>query len=223
MPAHDNRTPVYLVHGYNSPGADKDLAAYAAALDQTKYRVVPFNYDYTQRLGKSAAQLTEAVRKEGRPVHILAHSMGGLVSMGAAKALDAEGAVKSLTTIATPFNGHKGAAAGKYLAPFNRREVWSDMVPGSDYQRSLSGGLRSGKHHALIVDRDGDGEADDDGTISVASQTKRKILGSAASVSQFRDTHTGILRNPDAIKKWLVDLDADEAPVTTAANPSPVL
>lgn len=188
----DARIPVYFVHGYNSAGAEHDLHAFMRALDPAKYRVVPFDYDYTQRLDKSAAVLAQKIKEEGRPVHVLAHSMGGLVGMGAVKKLAGAGAVRSITTIATPFNGHKAAALGEYLSPFSTREVLRDMIPGSAYQRAVSGAVSNAPHHAFIVDKDGTGE--DDETISIDSQTKRKILNKAASATTFRDTHTGILR-----------------------------
>lgn len=206
----DKRIPVYFVHGYNSVGAAHDLSAYMQALDPKKYRVEAFDYDYTQRLDKSAKELAQRIQAEGRPVHVLAHSMGGLVGLGAVKALDGTGAVRSVTTLATPFNGHKGAAFGVYLSPFNRREVLRDMIPGSDYQRSLSIPSTDTKHRVVIVDKDGRG--DDDESISVDSQSKRKVLNNAADVSAYRDTHTGILRNTQSIQRWAGALRSSEDP-----------
>lgn len=212
----DTRTPVYFVHGYNSAGAEHDLHAYMQTLDPAKYRVVPFDYDYTQRLAKSADALAQKIKAEGRPVHVLAHSMGGLVGMGAVKKLTGQGAVRSITTIATPFNGHKGAALGEYLTPFNRREVLKDMIPGSRYQRAVSGGASDAPHHVFLVDKDGTGG--DDETISVASQSKRKIVNQAADVAAFRDTHIGILKNPTAVKQWAARVLEDDARMTVAES-----
>jgi pimeloyl-ACP methyl ester carboxylesterase len=214
----DTRTPVYFVHGYNSAGAEHDLHAYMQSLDPARYRVVPFDYDYTQRLGKSARQLAEKIKAEGRPVHVLAHSMGGLVGLGAVKELTGTGAVRSLTTVATPFNGHKGAALGHYLQPFARREVLKDMIPGSNYQRSLSDPHPGTKHNVFLVDKDGTGN--DDETISLDSQSKRKVLSNASEVAGFRDTHTGILKNQAAISLWAQRVQEDDAaPIVAGVGP----
>ena len=212
----DSRTPVYFVHGYNSAGATQDLHAYMQVLDPAKYRVVSFDYDFTQRLDKSARQLAQQIKAEVRPVHVLAHSMGGLVSMGAVKELDGQGAVRSVTTIATPFNGHKAAALGVYLQPFSGREVLRDMIPGSKYQREIATAHSDTTHRAFLVDKDGTG--DDDGTISVESQSKRAVLRHASGVAKFRDTHTGILRNPQAIKQWQTRMSEDDTPPVLAGG-----
>lgn len=216
MAEPDTRTPVYFVHGYNSAGAEHDLAAYMRALDPAKYRVVPYDYDYTQRLGKSAQDLASKIKAEGRPVHVLAHSMGGLVSLGAVKALKEAGTVRSVTTVASPFNGHKGAAFGVYLSPFSRREVLKDMIPGSAYQKSIAGPNPGTKHFAVLADKDGEG--DDDGTISLRSQTKRQVLNNATRITPSRNTHTSVLQDEKVIQQWATDLQNEDAPVLVAGT-----
>lgn len=202
--AQDERIPVYFVHGYNSAGAEHDLGAFMQAVDPKKYRVVPFDYDYTQRLDKTATELAERIRAEGKPAHVLAHSMGGLVALGATGKLKGTGKVSSLTTIATPYNGHKAASLGVYLAPFMGRPVWRDMVPGSDYQRAISAQDPGTAFNVFVADKDG--RRKDDGAVSFESQTKRKVVARASRVVGFQNTHSGVLRDPAAVKQWVESL-----------------
>lgn len=194
------KTNVFFVHGYKSEGSEKDFADFIKALDPQKYNVVPFNYDYDAPLAKSADELAAKIRESGGG-HVLAHSMGGLVARGAAQRLADSGEVKTLTTVATPFNGHGAAFLGKYLAP-GGADSWSDMVRGSAYQREVSRPLKGRVKHSMFV-ADKDGSGDDDGTVSVASQTKRKITMDAERVRVVNDTHSGVLHNQDVIREWL--------------------
>lgn len=188
---------VILVHGFKSEGAAKDLGEYGAALDPERYNVIPFDYDYNAPLSESADKLAELVRQVGG-AHVLAHSMGGLVARGAAERVADEGIIRSLTTLATPFNGHGAAFLGKHLGgvPSN-----TDMTRGSDYQREVSKPLRGKVRHVMFV-ADKDGTGNDDETVSVASQLKRKIVQDAEHVSIVRDTHTGVLKNRAVIDDW---------------------
>lgn len=194
---------VILVHGYKSEGAEKDFSEFIKAMDPEKYNVIPFNYDYNAPLAKSADELAAKVKETGG-AHVLAHSMGGLVARGAAQRLADTGEIKSLTTLATPFNGHGAAFLGKYLpggVPSN-----SDMVRGSEYQRAVSSPLRGRVKHRMFV---ADANGSDDGTVSVASQTKRKITQDAERVRVVHDTHSGILHNPEVVQAWLSGVEED--------------
>lgn len=197
---------VILVHGYKSAGAAKDLGEFAAALDPEKYNVIPFDYDYNAPLSESADKLAAKIREVGG-AHVLAHSMGGLVARGAAERTSDENVVKSLTTVATPFNGHGAAFLGKYLGG---EPSHSDMTRGSEYQRATAAPLRGKvRHNMVIADKDGTGV--DDGTVSVASQSKRKIVRDAEVVQVVRDTHTGVLKNRQVIDQWARSLEGHGA------------
>ncbi len=194
---------VILVHGYKSEGAEKDFSDFLAAMDTSKYNPIPFNYDYDAPLAKSADQLAAKIKEVGG-AHVLAHSMGGLVARGAAERLADTGAVKTLTTIATPFNGHGAAFLGKYLTPGEKS--WDDMVRGSKYQQSVEAPLRGRvRHQMFVVDKDGSGA--DDGTVSVSSQAKRTITRDAERVHVIQDTHSGVLRNKDVIRAWMESVE----------------
>lgn len=202
---NNGRGRVVFVHGYGSMGAHKDLRKFIERLDQKKYQPVVYKYDHRDRLKKSAEGLSEAIRGFDGPVHVTAHSMGGLVARGAVEALRGEGRVKSLTTIATPFNGHKGAVFGVYLNPIQVGS-WKDMVPGSDYQRSFKPLQGETRHNVILANKNGDG----DGTISIKSQSKRKIINDADSVREYPESHTGVLENPQVIEDWIRKLEQDD-------------
>lgn len=195
---------VILVHGYGSRGAAQDFSEFTAAMSPEKYNVIPFDYDYRAPLAKSADKLAVLIKQNGG-AHVLAHSMGGLVARGAAERLADTGEVKSLTTIATPFNGHGAAFLGKWLGG---EPSHKDMTRGSEYQKSVAAPLK-GKvpHFMFTADKDGTGA--DDGTVSVGSQNKRKIVTDAAAYKAVQDTHTGILKNPSVIRDWLAVVEED--------------
>lgn len=207
---NNGRGRVVFVHGYGSMGAHKDLRKFIERLDQNKYQPVVYKYDHRERLKKSADGLSEAIRGFDGPVHVTAHSMGGLVARGAVERLRGEGRVKSLTTIATPFNGHKGAAFGVYLSPIQTGS-WKDMIPGSDYQRSFKPLEGETRHNVILTNQDK--------TISYKSQTKRKIIDDADSVREYPESHTGVLENPQVIEDWIRKLEQDDGrPQTQMAN-----
>lgn len=149
----------------------------------------------------SANNLSTFIQTLDTQVHIVAHSVGGLVGRGAAIKIPEK--IITLTTIVTPFNGHRGAVAGVYLnlRPFIRPS-WRDLVPGSTYQRSIS--MASTVRHYVITADDGSGS---DGTVSLNNQQKRKIVNQAIEVRQYNETHTGILHNTEVISDWLLQME----------------
>ena len=70
-----------------------------------KYDVIFFPYDWRMDCAQSAAKLEEAV-KDYKQIHLVAHSMGGLVSSSyMAQSTENYNKVKTLTTLGTPFVG----------------------------------------------------------------------------------------------------------------------
>ncbi len=103
-------SPVLLVHGLDEPGDVWDDLA--PALAEAGHTPIRFDYPNDQPVERSAAALVEALESlrgsgVGR-LSIVAHSMGGLVSLDAltrAREPDAIPEVDRLVTLGTPFGG----------------------------------------------------------------------------------------------------------------------
>jgi triacylglycerol lipase len=109
------RSPVVLVHGLFGfsrlcvgPWVLVDyFHAIAPALARAGNRVLVARLSPTDSIGCRAAQLKALVDRESpqEPVHILAHSMGGLDARHMITHLDMSARVLSLTTLGTPHHG----------------------------------------------------------------------------------------------------------------------
>jgi pimeloyl-ACP methyl ester carboxylesterase len=141
-PFDPSRTPVIFVHGIG--GSPRDFAKLIPALDKKKFQAWFFTYPSGFRLGKASTALSEMIsllRKKHNlgPVHIVAHSMGGLVSRDAILKLAPQGfgcPVNRFVSISTPFGGYEAAASGvrhlRYPVP-----SWVDLAPGSEFLTNL--------------------------------------------------------------------------------------
>jgi pimeloyl-ACP methyl ester carboxylesterase len=136
---HD--VPVVLVHGYghNRSGwftLDRRLRRAGFTSVHT------FNYNpLSGEVPKVAAQLAERVdllrTVTGQPyVHIIGHSLGGLVARWYVQEEGGDEAVHTAITVASPHEGTWTAAAG-ILAPAGR-----DLLPNSRVIRQLAAGVR---------------------------------------------------------------------------------
>ena len=109
------RAPIVLVHGLLGFSAvrvfGKPLLKYfhgiEDALEAAGNRVLGAGLSPTAGIAKRAAELRTFLNREapGEPVHILAHSMGGLDARYMISRLGMESRVLSLTTLGTPHRG----------------------------------------------------------------------------------------------------------------------
>jgi len=148
--------------------------------------------------------------------HVVAHSMGGLVSRGFLlrnQTGESRARIPLYMTISTPWAGHKAAESGVKYAPAVVG-VWNDMTPGSAYltdlffqerggapvHRSLPAGVQ---HHLLFGYKPGGtavGECTDS-TVTLASQLYPGAQEDASRLYGFNETHMGIL---DSAETWRV-------------------
>lgn len=115
-----------LVHGIF--GTNKELAPLAAALRGTRYQVHELEYsDFRRKVTRSGADFAEelaALRArlgDGKPLTILAHSMGGLVTRAALNAMAASGEISRwgrvrAICVDTPWHGASGPG-GEMMLP----------------------------------------------------------------------------------------------------------
>src|SRR5713101_2070415 len=109
------RSPIVLVHGLlgvtRVQVGDWTLASYFGQIPQmlsaAGNRVLQPQLSLTGGVAERAAQLKDFLNRElsREPVHLIAHSMGGLDSRYLISRLDMAPRVLSLTTIGTPHRG----------------------------------------------------------------------------------------------------------------------
>jgi pimeloyl-ACP methyl ester carboxylesterase len=218
------RIPVLFVHGIN--GSPQDVRPLMEMVDREKFQVWFVFYPSTLRLPSISRILHEAladleVTYGLQRLYVVAHSMGGLVSLGFIQAGSAEtgsSLIRTFITLATPFSGQASAALIE-STPQNLRPrwidhvAWIDMVPGSEfiqglYQRPLPDHV---DHHLFLAYLPG---RPDDGVVSIASQLDGRVEPSARIHAEPAG-HVEILRSEqvagriDAILRDAYERDVD--------------
>ena len=210
-PYDARKIPVLFVHGIN--GTPTNFRYLAERLDRTKYQPWLYYYPSGVRLSGIADHLDQTMKtlqlQHGfRQFHVIAHSMGGLVSRGFLlrnQTGTSRARVPLYITMSTPWAGHKAAEAGVKHAPAVVY-VWNDMVPQSAYltdlffsnhdgapvHRPLPAGIQ---HHLLFGYKHRGampGECTDS-TVTVASQLYPGAQEDASRLYGFDETHMSIL------------------------------
>ncbi|HET7910198.1 MAG TPA: alpha/beta fold hydrolase [Nitrospira sp.] len=204
------KIPVLFVHGIN--GTPRNFHALVERLDRTKYQPWLYYYPSGVRLSGLAAHLDQTMKtlqlQHGfTQFHVIAHSMGGLVSRGFLlrnQSKERRARAPLYITISTPWGGHKAAQAGVNYAPAVVY-VWNDMAPKSVYLRelffasedeSVHRPLPAGiQHHLLFTFKNHgamSGECSDN-TVTLASQLYDGAQSDASRLYGFEETHMSIL------------------------------
>lgn len=209
-PYDSSRAPVLFVHGiYGSP---RDFAALIDSLDRSKFQAWVLSYPSglpLSTMGNGMYQMIEVLHRQldFDELHVVAHSMGGLVSRDALNDCVRNGDcefVRSYTTISTPWNGVASAALGVDWAP-TVVPVWRDLDPGGEFIRTLFDTPLPDhvRYHLLFgFKRDSIfGAASSDGVIELSSMLRQEAQDEADSIRGYDDDHTGILSDPAVIRK----------------------
>jgi pimeloyl-ACP methyl ester carboxylesterase len=187
---------VLFVHGIN--GTPANFAPLLERLDRTRFQPWFYYYPSGLHLARIADHLDQTMTKlELRygfsRFAVVAHSMGGLVARGFIQRHAGGGRPASIplfVTMATPWGGHRGAEIGVRTSPVVV-EVWRDMAPGSEYQRSLyAAPLPAGLQHHLVF-------TFNDETVPLSSQLLGQAQRGAARLYGFGETHMGVLSNAE--------------------------
>lgn len=205
------KTPVLFVHGINgSPLIFKELID---SLDHTRFQPWLAYYPSGLKLDLIADYLYSLleelqVRYDFKPITVVAHSMGGLVSRAL---INLQTTKKDalffdrLVTISTPWAGHGAAEMGLKYAPAVI-PVWNDVVPESKFLKKLfSRSLPATSPHYLLFSYKGKSRfagGNSDGVVTIASQLRPEAQNNAALVRGFDEDHTTILKN-DAVSNLL--------------------
>jgi pimeloyl-ACP methyl ester carboxylesterase len=212
------RTPVLFVHG--AAGSPQDWRTAMEKIDRRRYQPWFYFYPSGGRLEPAASALNEGVkllhsRYGFKRLDVVAHSMGGLVSRRfVVKNVieDQQDYIRTFITFSTPWGGHEAAAMGVKWAP-TAVPSWYDMEQGSDFLDRLFDRRLKGKvdHHLFYshhAKRSAIMPAENDGTVSVASQLRAEAKADAASVQGYDEDHVSILSARAPLMRAKAILDA---------------
>lgn len=219
LEAYDpDRIPILFVHGIN--GTPLDFEMIINSVDTSRYQVWVISYPSGLRLSwvaRGMYQFLEVLHTQYDfdQLHVVAHSMGGLVSRGSLN-LCAQNRtcdyLKSYTTISTPWNGVTSAQNGVKWAP-TAVPVWHDLDPGSEYLTTLfETGLPEGMRYYLLFGYRHDGgfgAESSDGVIKLTSQLRHEAQADAGLIRGFDEGHVSILRNSKVIADIFRHFDDD--------------
>lgn len=198
------KIPVLFVHGIN--GSPRNFASLIENLDESRYQAWVYSYPSGLKLSWVAGGMAEFLEilhgnLQFDDLHIVAHSMGGLVSRGSINLCVQNITcfyLRSYTTISTPWNGVESARSGVKWAP-TVVPVWRDLDPSSAYVTTLFDTPLPSQlpHHLLFGFRQKSifGSESSDGVIKLKSQLRHAAQDQASQVHGYDEDHVSILSN----------------------------
>ena len=194
-------------------GTARDFAPLLDKIDKQKYQVWVMNYPSGLPLELIANGLNSLIkiidyRYNVKTLHIVAHSMGGLVAQAYLDLCRNQlgcNDIASFTSISSPFGGVSSAQSGIDYAPVVM-PAWRDLAPSSDFISKLfsSSELHSTTPpHLLIFGYKMNGilnQESSDGVISLESQLSNKAQQRSVKVFGLNEDHVSILSNEQLIK-----------------------
>ena len=200
-----NKIPILFVHGINSTAAD--FAPLIEKIDHSKYQVWIFNYPTGLSLSlvsKGLSNLLYTVTSDYNveQMHIVAHSMGGLVVENYIRQCSVGHlckSVNSIATISTPFGGVSSAKQGVEYSPVVM-PAWVDLNPEGQFIQTLFNDIDSKPkppHFLLFSYNSGQLFTTDnnDGVIDLSSQLSRPAQLDAEQIRGYNENHLSILDN----------------------------
>jgi pimeloyl-ACP methyl ester carboxylesterase len=214
--ADRTRIPVVLVHG--AQGSAQDWRQFVERLAETRYQPFVFQYPSGAPVDSMAdllywKLLNLELRYGYGEIHLVAHSMGGLVVQ---RLLADHGAelpqIRSVTTLATPWNGVRSASAGVRHSPAVVPS-WRDVDPNGRFVSTLfARTIPEYVRHLLIYTyRNPSGlwsSAATDGTVTLKSQLRTEAQQQATRVQGIEADHAGVLSSDEAFQAvltWLTE------------------
>jgi len=201
-PYDPDRIPVLFVHGIS--GTPQNFSALIDRLDQSRFQAWVYSYASGLRLSWLAYGMYQSLEILHRQydfddLHVIAHSMGGLVSRAGVNLCFQNNAcdyLRSYTSLSTPWGGVASAANGVEWAP-TVVPVWRDLDPSSEFVTTLfDTPLPDGvPYHLLFGFRQSSifGSQSGDGVISLASQLRDAAQDQALLMRGYDEGHVSIL------------------------------
>lgn len=214
------KIPVLFIHG--AAGSPQDWRYAMERIDRKRYQPWFYVYPSGMRLGQAAAALNDGIkllheRYQFKRLHVVAHSMGGLVARDFIlrnTLTDGQDYINTFITFSSPWDGHAAASMGVKYAP----EVvpsWRDMQPGSDFLTHLyDKRFKSRVNHHLFYSHHAKRSPvlppENDGSVSVASELRKEAKADAAAIRGFDEDHVSILSSREALVAARIILDRAE-------------
>ncbi|CED70926.1 putative lipoprotein [Aliivibrio wodanis] len=201
-----NKIPMLFVHGINSTALE--LAPLIEKVDKSKYQVWVFNYPSGLSLSltsKGLANVLYTVASEYniQQMHIVAHSMGGLVVENYMRQCNLGTLcdfVNSVSTISSPFGGVESAKQGVEYSPVVM-PVWVDLNPDGEFIKELFKDRNKANtpHFLLFGYNSGNfiNTDSNDGVIDLSSQLNRQAQLHAEQIRGYDENHLSILNNDE--------------------------
>ncbi|MEJ2127484.1 MAG: hypothetical protein P8X81_01420 [Woeseiaceae bacterium] len=208
-PYDEDKVPVLFVHGINA--SPQDFLSMIERLDRDRFQPWFMSYPSGLRLSwlsRGLFQFVEILHRQYGfdELHIVAHSMGGLVARGALNLCSENGTcdyVTSFTSISTPWDGVASAESGVKWAP-TVIPVWNDIYPASEYLSTLFAvPLPDDLPHNLLFGFRQDrflGAGSSDGVIALSSQLRPEAQDQATILRGFDEDHVSILHSDAVIE-----------------------
>jgi pimeloyl-ACP methyl ester carboxylesterase len=215
-PYDPNKTPVLFVGG--AGGYLGNWYCFMENMDRERFQAWYVLYPSGMRISVLGNGLNIFIRDmqkkfSNTKLHIIAHSMGGLVAREAiVKHLQDEKPViiDQFITLSTPWNGHAMAEKG-VRSFFTPVPSWHDVVPGNAFLQTVFNTPIKEKvaHHLVFGFVTG---SDEDGSVALGSVLLAEAQDDAVDVRGFEGDHVGIL-SMERVFEYVEDvlLDAEEA------------
>ena len=199
-----------FVHGIT--GTPRNFTTLVERLDDKRFQAWVLSYPSGLRLSWLARGLYQFLEVAHRQygfdeLHLVAHSMGGLVSRGSVNLCTQNETCKylsSYTTLSTPWSGVASAQSGVKWAP-TVVPVWWDLAPDSEYVSTLfeTPLPRDVPYHLLFgFQQDGIfASGSSDGVIKLTSQLREEAQRQAWTMRGYDENHVSILKSPAVIDK----------------------
>lgn len=196
------KVPVLFIHGIN--GSPRDFAQLVQHIDRTKFQPWLAYYPSGLEIQTISVGLLGMINKLAQEhrlqrMHIVAHSMGGLVGRQLLNTCQEEEEcdyVRTFVTISSPFGGAAPAKSGLEHSPVVM-PVWRSLNPDGDFLRQLFARPLPPNvtHHMLFGYRNTStlSTESSDGTVPLGSQLRPVAQRQAVSVLGLDEDHLSIL------------------------------
>lgn len=205
------KIPIIFVHGIG--GSSRAFKTIIEHIDRERYKPWFFYYPSGGNLSQFAEFfyklfLSGTVFSHGKmPTIVIAHSMGGLIVREAINQYEGnanENKIQLFVSIASPFGGHPGAAAGEKNGPLVL-PAWRDLSPNNAFIKELyRKPLPSFLNHQLFYAYNNPDKLkvgnNSDGVVPLFSQLHPQVQRQAHNQFGFNSGHVSILESEEMIK-----------------------
>jgi len=199
------KIPVVFVHGILGHSAEFEILI--KSLDRKKFQPWVLYYPSGVRLDMVSDYLLSSLNQlqaqyKFSNVHLIAHSMGGLMSRSFLMKQQVNPAfdVSLFMTINSPLYGIAGAASGVEFSPIVVPS-WRDVASGSDYVKRVHKWKVPKTIPYYLIFSYLDGEVGD-GVVPITSQLSLSLQDEAVKILGFNAQHAGVLKNKEFVRRF---------------------